>query len=223
MDAHTHANLLDRTTVYTYAPLDRIATVTKTDTSSGASVSSESDTHDASNHLIAQTITGSPPTTFTYDRNRLQSSTTGATTISYNYDPFGRLDSVTSGTQIIESYAYDGFDRIAEHTQLQQGGSSDTTKYAYDPLDRTASRTDHLGAANQTTTAFGYLGLSEQLISERDIAGVLLKSYQYSPWGQRLSQVKRDTGGAEDSYYGYTPHTDVETLTTSTGDTRATY
>jgi RHS repeat-associated protein len=223
MDADNHANLLDRTTVYTYDPLDRIATVTKTDTSSGASVSSESYTHDAANHVIAQTITGSPPTTFTYDRNRLQSSTTGATTISYNYDPFGRLDSVTSGTQIIESYAYDGFDRIAEHTQLQQGGSSDTTKYAYDPLDRTASRTDHLGAANQKTTAFGYLGLSEQLISERDIAGVLLKSYQYSPWGQRLSQVKRDTGGAEDSYYGYTPHTDVETLTTSTGDTRATY
>jgi RHS repeat-associated protein len=94
----------------------------------------------------------------------------------------------------------------------------------YDPLDRTASRTDHLGAANQKTTAFAYLGLSEQLISERDAAGALLKSYQYSPWGERLSQVKRDTGGAaEDSYYGYTPHTDVETLTPPSGDTRATY
>ena len=37
-------------------------------------------------------------------------------------------------------------------------------------------------------------------------------------------QVKRNTdGSSEDSFYGYNPHTDVETLTDSSGDTRATY
>src|SRR4029450_6673332 len=99
MHADNPANLLDRTTVYTYDPLDRIATVTKTDTSSGASVSNESYTHDAANHVIAQTITGSPTTTFTYDRNRLQKSVTGTTTLNYNYDPFGRLEALAAGTQ----------------------------------------------------------------------------------------------------------------------------
>ncbi|GGS54631.1 RHS repeat-associated core domain-containing protein [Actinokineospora fastidiosa] len=46
--------------------------------------------------------------------------------------------------------------------------------------------------------------------------------------GRRLTQIKKDTDGAgpevaEDSYYGYNPHTDVETLTKDNGDTRATY
>ncbi|KAB8187606.1 RHS repeat-associated core domain-containing protein, partial [Microbispora catharanthi] len=31
------------------------------------------------------------------------------------------------------------------------------------------------------------------------------------------------TGGEESSYYGYNPHTDVEQVTSETGDTRATY
>jgi hypothetical protein len=36
--------------------------------------------------------------------------------------------------------------------------------------------------------------------------------------------VKFKAGGVEeDSFYGYNPHSDVETLTNETGDTRATY
>jgi RHS repeat-associated protein len=43
-------------------------------------------------------------------------------------------------------------------------------------------------------------------------------------WGQRLSQVKFNTDGTEEEgFYGYNPHTDVETLTDDTGDTTATY
>jgi RHS repeat-associated protein len=38
------------------------------------------------------------------------------------------------------------------------------------------------------------------------------------------SSIAHEPGGStEDSFYGYTPHTDVETLTTATGETRATY
>ena len=59
---------------------------------------------------------------------------------------------------------------------------------------------------------------------DEEVAGKLTKSYQYSPWGERLSQVKHNTDGdEEDGYYGYNPHTDVETLTDKTGDTKATY
>jgi RHS repeat-associated protein len=41
---------------------------------------------------------------------------------------------------------------------------------------------------------------------------------------QRLSQVKHNNDGtAEDGFYGYHAHTDVETLTDKNGDTKATY
>ena len=59
---------------------------------------------------------------------------------------------------------------------------------------------------------------------DEEVAGELTKSYQYSPWGQRLSQIKHNADGTtEDGYYGYNSHTDVETLTDENGDTKATY
>src|SRR5215203_4608746 len=50
------------------------------------------------------------------------------------------------------------------------------------------------------------------------------RSSRYALGGQRLSQVTVNTDGSkEDAYYGYNPHTDVETLTDQAGDTKATY
>jgi len=119
---------------------------------------------------------------------------------------------VTSGTTVLERYTYDGFDRVTEHRKTNGQGGTDTTRYAYDPLDRTASRTANAGAATEKRTDFNYLGLSGEVLSE-EIAGQVQVAYQYSPWGQRLSQVKFKAGGVtEDSYYGYNPHSDVETL-----------
>ncbi|MEV7205225.1 MULTISPECIES: RHS repeat-associated core domain-containing protein [unclassified Streptomyces] len=90
-----------------------------------------------------------------------------------------------------------------------------STTYTFDPLDRTASKT-----ADGKTTDFEYLGLSSEVLDEK-VAGELTKSYQYSPWGQRLSQVKHNTDGTTED--GYNSHTDVETLTDDNGDTKATY
>jgi RHS repeat-associated protein len=100
-------------------------------------------------------------------------------------------------------------------------------KLIYDPLDRTVSKTEQAGTPSAKTTNFAYLGLSEQLVSE-DISGVVQRTYQYDGFGRRLSQIKKDTDGGgpgveETSYYGYTPHSDVEMLTKDNGDTRATY
>jgi hypothetical protein len=43
--------------------------------------------------------------------------------------------------------------------------------------------------------------------------------------GERISRTKTPPtcGAAERSYYGVNPHTDMETLTTETGDVRSTY
>ncbi|MEV6247177.1 DNRLRE domain-containing protein [Streptomyces sp. NPDC051742] len=212
MNADNHAAYLDSTTDYTYDPANRLAKSVKTGNGAGT----ESYVHDDNANVISQTVKGAS-TTFAYDRNRLLSATTSSVSASYNYDPFGRQESVTSGGQVIDRTVYDGFDHVVESSKLD-GGSMKTTKYTFDPLDRTASKT-----AGGKTTDFTYLGLSNEVLNE-EVAGVLTKSYQYSPWGERLSQTKHNTDGTvEDGYYGYNSHTDVETLTTKDGDTKATY
>jgi RHS repeat-associated protein len=201
MSADNHAALIQRVQTVTYDPRDRIATLTKTDPASGATVDSESYVHDANDNVISQTITNPTRTTTTaynYDRNRLQTAVTGGTTAAYNYDPFGRLNTITSGGQVVQRTTYDGFDRIAQQTkQNASGAGTATSRYTYDPLDRTASQTDNAGATGEKTTTFNYLGLSGDVIDEQ-VAGQLQRSYQYSPWGERLSQTKRNNDGTSE-------------------------
>ncbi|WP_460527167.1 golvesin C-terminal-like domain-containing protein [Flindersiella endophytica] len=226
MNADNHAATLNTTSTYTYDPLDRIAQVTKTGTGAGV----ETYTHDANNNVVSQTVDGTT-TSYTYDRNRLQAATVaGSSTAAYNYDPYGRLDTVTGtagGTdQVLEAYRYDGFDRITTHRKLTGTGTTAKTSYVYDPLDRTTSKTTNAGTPDAKTASYDYLGLSEQLLTELNAAGEAVKSYSYDAYGQRLYQTTHDPDGTnpdEDTYYSYTPHTDVETLTNAAGDTKATY
>ncbi|MFI0797085.1 DNRLRE domain-containing protein [Micromonospora rubida] len=216
MNADNHAAYLDTTSDYTYDPRDRLSQLVKT----GHGADTETYVHDANNNVINQTIKN-VTTSFNYDRNRLLTASTGAMA-SYNYDPFGRLDTITAAGTVIERNVYDGFDHVVENRK-GTGASAATTRYTYDPLDRTTTKTTGAGAADEQTITFNYLGLSSEILNE-EVADELTKSYQYSPWGQRLSQVTHnDDGTEEDAYYGYNPHTDVETLTDDTGNTRATY
>ncbi|MEU4980848.1 DNRLRE domain-containing protein [Streptomyces sp. NPDC021969] len=213
MNADNHAAYLDSTTAITYDPVNRLAKSVKT----GNGASTDTYVHDDNANVIRQTVKGGT-TDYVYDRNRLLRATTSGSTATYNYDPFGRQQSVTSGGQVISRNVYDGFDHVVESQKLDGTGAMKSTKYTFDPLDRTASKT-----ADGKTTDFNYLGLSGEVMSE-EVAGQLTKSYQYSPWGERLSQVKHNTDGtSEDGFYGYNSHTDVETLTDKNGDTKATY
>jgi len=213
MNADNHAAYLDSTTDYTYDPVDRLAKSVKTGNGAGT----ETYVHDDNANVISQTA-GDTTTTYNYDRNRLLSATTGGATANYNYDPFGRQESVSSGGKVISRSVYDGFDHVVESQQMDDAGALKSTTYTFDPLDRTASKT-----ADGKTTDFEYLGLSGEVLDEK-VSGELTKSYQYSPWGERLSQVKHNTDGStDDGYYGYNSHTDVETLTDKNGDTKATY
>ncbi|WP_052737988.1 RHS repeat-associated core domain-containing protein [Bacillus sp. SA1-12] len=203
---------------YRYNPMGQIVEYTKT----GDNAKTETYVHDANGNVIEETIDGKK-TNFNYDRNRLQTMETGGVTVNYNYDPTGRLDTVTANDKQLEKYKYDGFDRVSEHQQLNEQGNTEVTSYTYDPLDRTVSQTVNAEKEDAKTTNFNYLGLSDNVLNE-EIAGEITKSYQYSPWGERLSMVKyTDNEQHEDSYYGYNPHTDVETLTDENGSTRATY
>ncbi|WP_327584612.1 DNRLRE domain-containing protein [Nonomuraea sp. NBC_00507] len=213
---------LDHTYAYTYDPRDRIAKTVKTPTS-GGTAETETYSHDANSNVWEEEVLGKK-TTFTYDRNRLMTSVTNGATSTYTYDPYGRLRTIQGGGKTLEKYTHDGFDHVTKHEKLGGDGVTSTvTSYTYDPLDRTTSKTEKEGTANAKTTTYSYLGLSAEVLDE-EVAGKLTKSFQYSPWGERLSQVKVNADSTEESsYYGYNPHADVEQITSETGDTRATY
>ncbi|MFJ5772708.1 DNRLRE domain-containing protein [Streptomyces sp. NPDC093094] len=213
MNADDTAAYLESTTEYAYDPADRIEESVKTGNGAGT----ETYVHDDNANVVRQTVEGKE-TVYEYDRNRLLTATTSGVAAKYTYDPFGRMESVTAAGQVVERNTYDGFDHVVKAERMDDGGALKATTYTFDPLDRTATKT-----ADGKTTDFSYLGLSTEVLDEK-VAGTLTKSYQYSPWGERLSQIKHNSDGTtEDGYYGYNSHTDVETLTDEDGDTKATY
>jgi len=222
-NADNHAAYLNWTFTATYDPRDRITRRTKTDTATGATLGTELYSYDANGNLTDQTVAGKQ-TLFNYDRNRLQTSVTSGVTSAYNYDPFGRLDTIVAQNKLVERDTYDGFERVTSVTKLNEAGTATTTsRFTYDPLDRRTSETKNAGAAGEKTTNLNYLGVSGNVLSE-EVAGQLTKSYQYSPWGERLSQIKHNSDGStEDGYFGYNAHTDVDEVTDQTGDTKSTY
>lgn len=159
---------------YTYDPQDRIAHVTKKDAATGAVLEDEDYVHDAGGNIIEQTLDGTTAS-YTYDRNRLTSVTTGGSTASYNYDPYGRLFGVKSAGEMLEAWVYDGFDRAATHHKRTDAGGIETSTYTYDPLDRTVSKT-----SGTETTDFAYLGLSDKVVTE-EVSGQVQRSYATTP------------------------------------------
>jgi RHS repeat-associated protein len=219
-NADNHSAYIDRTTTSTYDPRDRLVSRTKKD-ASGATASSESYVYDANDNTIRQTAGGST-TTSTYNRNRLVTAVTDGIASAYDYDPFGRLDTVTTDGNLVARYTYDGFDRIASQKQ-KAGTGFTTTRFTYDPFDRTASQTTDAGGAREKTTVFQYLAVSNALAVET-VGGKVTKTYQYTPWGERTAQiVHKDDGTEEPTYYSYNGHSDVDAVTDANGDTKSTY
>ncbi|WP_446678288.1 golvesin C-terminal-like domain-containing protein [Streptomyces scopuliridis] len=215
MNADDSSAYLDTVSSFEYDPQDRIRKVTKT----GDGAGTESYQYDANSNVVNQTV-GGVTTSSTYDRNRLLKNTAAGVSSTYNYDPLGRLDTVSSNGSTQEKYTYDGFDRMAKHT-AGSGGSARTTSYVYDAFDRTQSQTT--SGTSGKTTAFTYLGMDSKVLRE-EVAGKATKSYQWSPWGQQLTQIKhKDDGSKEYSQFTYHPKGDVEAITKDDGTTRATY
>src|SRR5258708_21403020 len=100
-----------------------------------------------------------------YSQGRRATASTGGSTSNYNYDPFGRLDTITSSAsasspgQTLQSDTYDGFDHPASVKQYDPTANSwSTTNYTYDSLDRMTSQTTAAGPST-----YSYPGLSSEL------------------------------------------------------------
>jgi RHS repeat-associated protein len=216
-NADNHTGYLNRTETNTFTPLDQIATVTNSDGSNNQSY-----TYDQAGNITDQSV-GSSSTSNVFDRNRLISSTQNGVTGQYNYDPFGRTDTVTVGGTVEQRYSYDGFDRVTSQQQYQGAAGTATTNYTYDAFDRTVSQTENAGTSNAKTTDFDYLATSSAMVDE-SVNGTVTKSYQFSPWGERLDQIVHNTDGTETpTYYSYDAHTNVQDITDSSGNTKSTY
>ncbi|MFP8959934.1 DNRLRE domain-containing protein [Streptomyces nanhaiensis] len=215
MNADDNSAYIDNTYTFDYDPQDRITEVTK----SGDDPATESYAYDRNSNVVEQTV-GGVTTTNRFDRNRLLSSTANGISSTYNYDPLGRLDTVSAGGQTVEKYYYDGFDRTVK-TRVGAGPSAVTTTYVFDPFDRTVSRAT--SGAEARTTAFTYLGMDDQVLRE-EVDAEADKSYQYLPSGRQATQIKhKDDGTEEYSHYVTSPRGDIEAITKEDGNTRATY
>ncbi|MEE1834562.1 golvesin C-terminal-like domain-containing protein [Streptomyces sp. SP17KL33] len=216
MDADDHGSTIDNTYAYTYDPQDRIAKVAKT----GDDEKTEEYRHDAAGNVVRQTVDDTT-TTHRYDRNRLLTSTADGASSTYNYDPLGRLDTVSFGGETIQKYRYDGFDR-PESITSGTGDAARTTRMTYDAFDRTVK--ESVGSGDDAkTTLFTYLGITSNSLRE-EVTDEGVTSFQYASWGQKLTQIKdEEDKDPETTQYLYHPHGDVEALTDKDGDTKTTY
>jgi len=215
MDADNSGRTIDNTYAYSYDPQDRVSKVTK----SGDSKATETYAHDAAGNVVKQTV-GGTTTTHRYDRNRLLTSTAEGVSSSYNYDPLGRLDTVSSGGDVMQKQDYDGFDRPSA-TTTGTGEAKKTKSLTYDAFDRTTR--EKTSGEGGTTKEFTYLGITSNSLREK-AGSKSTTSFQYAPWGQKLTQTRDEKGkDPETAQYTYHPHGDVEALTKPNGNTKTTY
>lgn len=225
MNADKKGEFIDRTSVFTYDPRNRVEKVVKT---SDGEDTTEAYRHDPGNNVVWQEV-AEKTTDYTYDRNRLVSSTVQGAggAFAYTYDPFGRLSRIAQGGAPSEKYVYDGFDRVTEHRAWAVPGAGEptVTTSVYDPLDRRTETTADPASGPAKKTEFEYLGLGKEVVAEKT-GGEMKAEYEYGPFGERLSQTKpksESDKAKETTYFGYGPHSDVEAVTDQNGDTKATY
>ncbi|WP_436501737.1 RHS repeat-associated core domain-containing protein [Actinokineospora sp. HUAS TT18] len=187
------------TTTTSYDSLDRVLSVTNP--------VGKSTTHA---HTFTTTITTGPTgdqSTTTVDTDRRVASVTGradlldpntAVTTTYDYAPFGQIDTITDSAGHRTRYTYDLRGRTISTTDPDHGTTTATyhgtgavnttthvesgrvTSYGYDDLGRTTSRTVTGGTAGENGTAYWVFDTAAHGIGKLD--------YSDSPDGIRVAQ-----------------------------------
>jgi RHS repeat-associated protein len=126
--------------------------------------------------------------------------------------------------RLVQTYAYDGLDRLKGAHTYAAGAQTDSGQWAYDARGRQTSEAEtHAAAGINRTQSFEYVGLSVSLGKETWTgSGATSKSYRYDAAGAKLSVS--DSASAKDVLYGYNPRGDVsQLLDAQLGTAAATY
>ena len=97
--------------------------------------------YDADHRLQTRTVVGETPVDYSWDAagNPL-SAVQGSATLSYAYDSFGRLSSMTLPNGVVVAYSYDSDSRIAEIAYSNGSGPLGNLTYSYDADGRVVSK-----------------------------------------------------------------------------------
>ena len=204
------------TAIYTYDPLDRLATVVQ---KLGSGTISTQYGYDAEDNLTSVTDPNGNVTTYSYDDfHRLQkqvSPVTGTTT--YSYDEAGNLTSTTDANAATTARTYDALSRVTSAVSSKSGSASETVSWTYDSatagefgIGRLASVSDPTGS---TAYAYDRRGLLRS--EQRTLGGAsYTSSYTYDANGNRTSIVYPTSGSATYTYdYANRPVTLASVIT----------
>jgi YD repeat-containing protein len=197
---------LSQTASLVYTEDNRLRWITKSGANPGAM---EAYSYDAAGNTTWQQQ-GTTNTFYKNDRNRLlcagttQTDPCAGSPAVYNYDPFGRLDTITAGDKTVERYGYDGFDRMVSDRKYDPatGASKSSQTSVFDPLDRTVSKSTAVGtgAAKTTTGPADRRSLAEQARSVdrtgRAASEQLRRSVRRALSGSLRQQDADPAGGA---------------------------
>lgn len=184
-------------TYYTYDALGNVKTVTPATYSAGEFVS----VNDA--HKVEYTYNSA---------NQLETITTRSTRYTFNYDVFGKTDSILVGNNQIVSYEYN--DHNGKMTAIHYA-NGDSLEYVYDELENVSEvwyidddpNTEDLMVYAYSYNAYGQLYRFDNLVSKQSII------YEYDTNKRLVGFVEFDTEDASNSMSASVKYNDKSQIT----------
>ncbi|MBG9754934.1 DNRLRE domain-containing protein [Lysinibacillus sphaericus] len=185
-------------------------------------------TYDALNQLVKEQYNNGLSISYTYDSvgNRTSKTTIeqngNTTTINYRYNYANQMTAAGETSYTVSpngnlmddgvfQYVWDALDQLTE-VKSQTGAT--VASYRYDENGRRVYSKDNKGE-----TYYRYNGLTNQVLFEEDVSGVITKAYTYDDNGHPLTMTYQGS-----VYYYLTNYRgDVLALTNSNGDIVAEY
>ena len=130
------------------------------------------------------------------DQLRLSRLSDGETEIQYRYDETGRLSEKAFGNGMLTTYAYNELGKLSRLTHQNRGGILEEYRYEYDLMGNKTRIEKQRAGLEAESGIYDYtydaLGRLNEVIKD----GVVQRSYEYDPFGNRV--YKRDyTEGSE--------------------------
>jgi RHS repeat-associated protein len=179
-------------------------------------VASDYSGHSATNKYQVVVTNNGVAETITYDLNGNETSVVTATsTNTYQWDAADRLIQITqlstNNTQLTSIFAYDGFGRRTQITELQNGVAVSTNRFFWCGVELCEQRdftggivTKRFFGQGEQISGINYYFTKDHLGSIREMVdnnGTIQARYDYDPYGRRTK-----ISGSLDADFGFTGH-----------------